>query len=72
MCTCSCVPDEVLRQCSAANPTDIYVPSVIVCLPLVRCLRSENVAIGFLCSVEPNFVEKTALGSLKQRLSYSR
>ena len=25
---CGCVPGEVLRQCSAANPADIYVPSV--------------------------------------------
>ena len=25
---CSCVPGEVLRQCSAANPADIYVPFV--------------------------------------------
>ena len=42
------------------------------CLLLVRCLRSETVAIGFLSSVEPNFVERTALGSLKRRRSYSR
>ena len=35
------------------------------CLLLVRCLCSETVAIGFLISVEPNFVERTALGSLK-------
>ena len=40
------------------------------CLLLVRCLRSETVAIGFLSSVEPNFVERTALGSLKRRRSY--
>ena len=38
---------------------------------LVRCLCSETVAIGFLSSVEPNFVERTALGSLKRRRSYS-
>ena len=25
---CGCVPGEVLRQCSAANPADIYVQSV--------------------------------------------
>ena len=25
---CNCVPGEVLRQCSAANPSDIYVPSM--------------------------------------------
>ena len=25
---CGCVPGEALRQCSAANPADIYVPSV--------------------------------------------
>ena len=25
---CGCVPDEVLRHCNAANPADIYVPSV--------------------------------------------
>ena len=25
---CDCIPGEVLRQCSAANPADIYVPSV--------------------------------------------
>ena len=25
---CACVSGEVLRQCSAANPADIYVPSV--------------------------------------------
>ena len=42
------------------------------CLLLVRCLFSETVAIGFLSSVEPNFVERTALGSLKRRRSYSR
>ena len=42
------------------------------CLLLVRCLCSETVAIGFLSSVEPNFVERTALGSLKWRRSYSR
>ena len=42
------------------------------CLLLVRCLCSETVAIGFLISVEPNFVERTALGSLKRRRSYSR
>ena len=30
---CSCVPGEVLRQCSAANPVDICVPS----LPYARC-----------------------------------
>ena len=42
------------------------------CLLLVRCLCSETVAIGFLSSVEPNFVERTALGSLKRRRSYSR
>ena len=41
------------------------------CLLLVRCLCSETVAIGFLISVEPNFVERTALGSLKRRRSYS-
>ena len=41
------------------------------CLLLVRCLCSETVAIGFLSSVEPNFVERTALGSLKRRRSYS-
>ena len=41
------------------------------CLLLVHCLRSETVAIGFLSSVEPNFVERTALGSLKRRRSYS-
>ena len=41
------------------------------CLLLVRCLRSETVAIGFLSSVEPNFVERTALGSLKRRRSCS-
>ena len=40
------------------------------CLLLVRCLCSETVAIGFLISVEPNFVERTALGSLKRRRSY--
>ena len=28
------------------------------CLLLVRCLCSETVAIGFLISVEPNFVER--------------
>ena len=28
------------------------------CLLLVRCLRSETVAIGFLSSVEPNFRRK--------------
>ena len=27
---CSCVPGEVLRQCSAANPADIYVPYMTV------------------------------------------
>ena len=42
------------------------------CLLLVRCLCSETVAIDFLSSVEPNFVERTALGSLKRRRSYSR
>ena len=42
------------------------------CLLLVRCLCSETVAIGFLSSVKPNFVERTALGSLKRRRSYSR
>ena len=42
------------------------------CLLLVRCLCSETVAIGFLISVEPNFVERTALASLKRRRSYSR
>ena len=42
------------------------------CLLLVRCLCSETVAIGFLSSVEPNFIERTALGSLKRRRSYSR
>ena len=42
------------------------------CLLLVRCLCSETVAIGFLISVEPNYVERTALGSLKRRRSYSR
>ena len=42
------------------------------CLLLVRCLCSETVAIGFLISVGPNFVERTALGSLKRRRSYSR
>ena len=42
------------------------------CLLLVRYLCSETVAIGFLSSVEPNFVERTALGSLKRRRSYSR
>ena len=42
------------------------------CLLLVRCLCSETVAIGFLSSVEPNFVERTALASLKRRRSYSR
>ena len=40
------------------------------CLLLVRCLCSETVAIGFLISVEPNFVERTALRSLKRRRSY--
>ena len=35
------------------------------CLLLVRCLCSETLAIGFQISVEPNFVERTALGSLK-------
>ena len=25
---CGCVPGEVLRQYSAVNPADIYVPSV--------------------------------------------
>ena len=25
---CDCVPGEVLRQYSAANPADIYAPSV--------------------------------------------
>ena len=34
------------------------------CFLLVRCLCSETVAIGFLISVEPNLVERTALGSL--------
>ena len=42
------------------------------CLLLVRYLCSETVAIGFLISVEPNFVQRTALGSLKRRRSYSR
>ena len=28
---CSCVPGEVLRQCSAANPADIIVPVVHDC-----------------------------------------
>ena len=42
------------------------------CLLLVRCLCSETVAIGFLISIEPNFVERTALGSLKRRRSSSR
>ena len=27
---CNCVPAEVLRQCSAANPADIYLPSMTV------------------------------------------
>ena len=40
------------------------------CLLLVRCLCSETVAIGFLSSVEPNFVERTALGSLKRRHNF--
>ena len=31
------------------------------CLLLVRCLCSETVAIGFLSSVEPNFVESTRI-----------
>ena len=30
MYMCSCVSGEVLRQCSAANPADIYVPSMTV------------------------------------------
>ena len=42
------------------------------CLLLVHYLCSETVAIGFLISVEPNFVQRTALGSLKRRRSYSR
>ena len=46
--------------------------SLAVLILLVRCLCSETVAIGFLSSVEPNFVERTALGSLKRRRSYSR
>ena len=25
---CGCVPGEVLRQCSAANPADIYMLSI--------------------------------------------
>ena len=28
--SCTYVPGEVLRQCSAANPADIYVPSMTV------------------------------------------
>ena len=27
---CGCVPGEVLRQCSAANPDNIYVCSYVV------------------------------------------
>ena len=27
ICVCGCVPAEVLRPCSTANPTDICVPS---------------------------------------------
>ena len=33
---CSCVSGEVLRQCSAANPADIYVPSMTVLYRLKR------------------------------------
>ena len=30
---CSCVPGEVLRQCSAVNPADIYLPAMtVICM----------------------------------------
>ena len=37
---CSYVPGEVLRQCSAANPADIYVPSMTVLLYIYRLKKN--------------------------------
>ena len=42
---CSCVPGEVLRQCSAANPADIYVPSMIAALCYHDCTELKKNSI---------------------------
>ena len=46
---CSCVSGEVLRQCSAANPADIYVPSMTV---LYRLLRKIPFYINFHACID--------------------
>ena len=84
ICTCTITGTYIARTCDnevgvAISIRDPYTsPFTSRCkwlaryLLLVCCLCSETVAIGFLSSVEPNFVERTALGSLKRRRSYSR
>ena len=67
----------VARTCGnevgvAISIRDPYTSPFTSRCKFARCLCSETVAIGFLSSVEPNFVERTALGSLKRRRSYSR
>ena len=44
---CSCVPGEVLRQCSAANPADIYVPSMTV-LYIYRLKKNPILILIFM------------------------
>ena len=41
---CSCVSGEVLRQCSAANPSDIHVPSMTV-LPYSGYFSGGNIFV---------------------------
>ena len=78
MLDCHLVARTCDNEVGVASIRDQYTSSFMSrckfarCLLLVRCLCSETVAIGFLISVEPNFVERTALGSLKRRRSYSR
>ena len=50
---CNCVPGEVLRQCSAANPADIYVPSMTVLglrkIPFIFHARIDTAVCTPMC-----------------------
>ena len=40
---CSCVPGEVLRQCSTANPADIYIRAVHDCTIYIGLIKKNPI-----------------------------
>ena len=47
---CGCVPGEIVRQCSAANPADIYVPSVRSLRRPFTYITHNDVHLSTMCT----------------------